>query len=339
MATAKAALAVLLLAGLPLAHARAQTPAEFYKGKTVSLYIGFSVGGGYDLYARALARHMGKHIPGNPQIVPRNMEGAGSLRVANFIYQAAPKDGTAFATMGRGSVFGPLFGQGGAQFDPLRYNWLGSMNDEVSICAAWHASGFTKFDDLRAKEAIFGATGPAEEAVMIGKAMNALIGTKLRTVSGYPGGVEINLAIERGEIDGRCALSWSSVKAAHPSWLAQKKIHVLVQVSFAKHAELPDVPLVLDLAPTDEARQILKIMAARQVMGRPFFAPPELPADRAAALRKAFMDTLRDPDFLAEAQRAKLEITPVSAERVEALLKEIYATPAAVIAKTATFVN
>jgi len=321
------------------APAAAQTPAEFYKGRTVNLYIGFSAGGGYDLYARALARHMGRHLPGNPQIVPQNMAGAGSLRVANFIQQVAPRDGSAFATMGRGSAFGPLFGQSGAQFDPLKLTWLGSMNDEVSLCVAWHTSGIAKFDDLRAKSAAFGATGPAEEAVMIGKAMNALLGTKVQTVSGYPGGNEINLAIERGEIDGRCALSWSSIKAAHPAWLDDRKVVLLVQVSYSKHAELPHVPLILDLAPSEEARQILKIMAARQVMGRPFFAPPDLPADRAAALRKAFMETLKDPEFLAEADKTKLEILPVTPERVDALVREIYATPAAIVQKAATFIN
>jgi tripartite-type tricarboxylate transporter receptor subunit TctC len=338
MAKAKTILAALALASLPLA-AEAQTPAEFYKGKQVSLYIGFSVGGGYDLYARMIARHMSKHIPGNPQIIPRTMEGSGSLRVANFIYQVAPKDGTAFATMGRGSAFGPLFGQSGAAFDALKYTWIGSANDEVSVCASWHTSPVKTFDDLKRIEMPTGGTGPTDETQQIPKVINGVLGTRMKVIAGYAGGTEINLAMERGEVEGRCGLSWSSVKVSQRAWLEQKKINILVQVSAAKHADLPDVPLAGDLATTDEQKQIIRIMAARQVMGRPFFAPPDLPADRAAVLRKAFLDTLQDPDLLAEADKAKLEITPVSGEKVEALLKDVYATPPPIVQKAAALLN
>ena len=328
--------AVALSAGT---SAHAQSVAEFYRGKTVTLYIGFSVGGGYDLYARMLARHMVRHIPGNPQIVPQNMAGAGSLRVANFVYQAAPKDGTVFATMGRGSAFGPLLGQGGPAFDAQKFTWLGSANDEVSVCAAWHTAGFATFADLRAKAMITGATGPTDETAQIPRIINGVLGTKMRVVTGYPGGNDINLALERGEIEGRCGLSWSSAKVAHQDWIDGKKLKLLVQVAGAKHADLPDVPLATDLAVNDEQRQILAIFAARQVMGRPFFAPPDLPKERAAALRTAFVDTMRDPEFLAEAARAKLEITPVSGEKVEALVREVYRTPAEIALKAGALVG
>jgi hypothetical protein len=184
-----------------------------------------------------------------------------------------------------------------------------------------------------------GATGQTDEAVQIAKGMNAFLGTKLKTVAGYPGGNEINLAIERGEIDGRCALSWSSVKATHPMWIAEKKINVLSQVSLGKHPDLSQVPLVLDLAPNEEARQVLKFLAARQVMGRPFFAPPDLPADRSEALRKAFMDTMQDREFLAEADRAKLEITPVPGTRIDDVLKDLYASPTSIVQKAAALFN
>jgi tripartite-type tricarboxylate transporter receptor subunit TctC len=328
---------VALSSAIPSAHA--QAPVEFFHGKTITLYIGFSVGGGYDLYARMLARHMGKHIPGNPAIVPKNLEGGGSLRVANFIYQVAPKDGTAFATMGRGSAFGPLFGQSGAAFDATTYTWLGSANDEVSVCAAWHTSAIKRYDDLLAREMKTGATGPTDETVTVPKVINGVLGTRMRVVSGYPGGNDINLAMERGEIDGRCGLSWSSTKVAHQAWIDDKKITPLMQVSFSRHADLPSVPLVTELAKTEEQRQILKIFAARQVMGRPFFAPPGLPPERAAILRSAFMATLADPEFLAEAGKARLEITPVSGERVEAIVNEVYATPPDIAAKAARLVN
>jgi len=332
--------AVALLALPPMSSiSTAQTPAEFYKGKQVSIYVGFSAGGTYDLYARTLARHIGRHIPGNPTVVPRNMEGAGSLRLANYIYQVAPRDGTAIATIGRATVAAPLFGVAAAQFDPRRLSWLGSANDEVSICAAWYASGIARFDDLKTKEYAFGATGPTEEAVQIYKTMNALLGTKIRTVSGYPGGNQINLAVERGEIHGRCALSWSSVKASLPHWLNEKKLLPLIQVAAAKHADLPDVPMLMDLAPNQEARQVFSFLVARQVIGRPFFGPPEIPADRAAALRKAFIDTMNDKEFLAEADRAKLEINPVPAERIESLLGELYAIPPAITKKAAALFN
>ncbi len=317
----------------------AQTAAEFYRGKTVSLYIGFSAGGGYDLYARVIARHMGKHIPGHPQVVPRNMEGAGSLRAANFIFQAAPKDGTAFGTSGRATPLGPLLGQSGAQFDARKYTWLGSANDEVSLCVAWHTSGIRRFEDLRAGEKAFGATGPTEEGVQVVKTANALLGTKVRIVPGYPGSNEINLAMERGEIDGRCAISWSSIKSTMQPWIEQKKIRLLSQIAFAKHPDLPDIPLLSDFASSEEARRILKFLAARQVMGRPYFAPPDLPTDRAAALRRAFMDTLQDPEFLAEADRIKLEITPVPAARIEALLAELYAMPVPIVRKASALFN
>ena len=337
MSRSVVATATLIL--LSLSQAAAQTPAEFYKGKQVSIYVGFSAGGTYDLYARTLARHIGRHIPGNPSVVPKNMEGAGSLRLANYMHQVAPRDGTALATIGRATVAAPLFGVAAAKFDPREFSWLGSANDEVSICAAWHASGIRRFDDLKAKEFSFGATGPTEEAVQIYKTMNALLGTRIRTVSGYPGGNQINLAIERGEIHGRCALSWSSVKATLQHWLDEKKLVPLIQVASAKHAELKDVPLLTELAPDDEARHVFGFLVARQVIGRPFFGAPGVPADRAAALRQAFIDTMKDKEFLAEAGKAKLEINPVPAARIEELLRELYAIPAAITNKAAALFN
>lgn len=327
---------VLMLTGA--SPAVAQSLADFYRGKTLNLYIGFSVGGAYDLYARTLARHMGRHLPGNPQIVPRNMEGAGSLRVANFMASAAPKDGTAFATMGRGAAFGPLFGQGGASFDARRFTWLGSANDEVSVCASWHTSGITTFPDLLSREMITGASGATDETATVPKVINGVLGTRMRVVTGYPGSPEMNLALERGEIAGRCGLSWSSAKANLQKWLDEKKLNLLVQVSFSRHADLPHVPLIMDFATTDEQRQILTIFAARQVMGRPFFAPPDMPKERADALRAAFMTTLRDPEFLADADRAKLEITPVSGERVEAIVNDVYGMPSDIVQKAGALI-
>ena len=331
------ALAVLALGQAPSGHA--QGTAEFYRGKTVDLYIGYSGGGGYDVYARTLARHIGRHIPGNPTIVPKNMPGAGSLVLANWLYNVAPRDGTAFGMIGRGTGFDPLLGSTKAQFDAARFNWIGSMNDEVSVCVAWHTSGITTLEQVKQRELTVGGTGPAADTDQFPKVLNAVLGTRFRIVAGYPGGNEIDLAMERGEVAGRCGWSWSSVVATHGHWVDEKKINILVQLSLSRHADLPDAPLVMDLARTEEQRQIFRLVFARQPMGRPFLAPPGVPAERVAVLRRAFMATLQDREFLAEAARTKLEINPVSGERVQAIVGEVYQTPKSITTKVAEMVR
>jgi tripartite-type tricarboxylate transporter receptor subunit TctC len=331
--------AAALLALLPASFAWAQSPAEFYKGKNVDLYIGYSVGGGYDVYARMLARHMSKHIPGNPTVVPKNMEGAGSLRLANWLYNVGAKDGTLFGIIGRGTGFDPLLGNRAAQFDATKFSWIGSANNEVSVCVAWHTAGITKFEDMLDKPLIVGGTSGSADTDQFPKITNGVLGTRMRVITGYPGGNEVGLAMERGEVQGRCGWSWSSVKTTHQQWYDQKKFHILVQLALSKHADLPDVPLIVDLARNDEQRQILRLIFARQVMGRPFLAPPNVPRDRLEALRKAFMDTMNDKDFLADTERAQLEITPVPGGQIEQLVKEIYATPPEVAQKAAALLR
>jgi len=325
---------------LPAAAAHAQSPAEFYKGRNVDLYIGYSVGGAYDLYARVLARHLGKYIPGNPTVTPKNMEGAGSLRLANWFYNVAPKNGTAIGTIGRGTVFDPLLGSKGAQFQAEKFTWVGSANNEVSVCVAWHTSGITRFTDLFEKELIVGGTGQAADTDQFPRILNGVLGTRFKIVSGYPGGNDVTLAMERGEVKGRCGWSWSSVVSTHKRWIDEKLIAVLVQLSLHKHADLADVPLVTDLANTMEQQQIFKLIFARQVMGRPFLAPPAVPPDRAHALRTAFARTMEDAEFRADADKSQLEITPVAGEDVEKLVKDIYQdTPKAVAAKAAELIR
>ncbi len=325
----KSILAATLFSAVALSQppARADAVSDFYKDKKLNLYVGYSAGGGYDVYARLLSRHMGRHMPGNPTMVVPNMPGAGSLRLANWLYGVAPKDGTAFGTVARGVAFDTLLGLPGAQFDAVKFNWIGSMNDEVSVCVAWHSSGFNKFEDAYNKELIVGGTGGSADTDQFPKVLNGVLGTKMKVVVGYPGGNDINLAMERGEVMARCGWSWSSVISTQPQWLKEKKISVLLQLSLSKHEDLPDVPLVMDLAKTDEEKAILKLVFARQVMGRPFMAPPDVPAGRVAALRKAFLDTQKDPQFLEEANKALLEITPVSGEKIQELVKEAYETP------------
>jgi tripartite-type tricarboxylate transporter receptor subunit TctC len=325
--------AVLLSILVPAAVVFAQSAEDFYKGRNINLYIGYSPGGAYDLYARVIGRHLGAHLPGNPTLVPQNMEGAGSLRLVNYLYRVAPQDGSAIATFGRGIAFDPLLiGQGDA-FDAQKLNWLGSANNEVSVCVAMKSSGITKFEDLFTKELTVGGTGASSDTDQFPRVLNAVLGTHFKIVQGYPGGNDVVLAMERGEVQGRCGWSWSSVISTHKSWIEDKRMIVLVQLSLTKHPDLPDVPLVMDFAKTGEQRQILKMIFARNVMGRPYAAPPNVPADRVAALRKAFTDTMTDKDFTAEADKMQLEINPVSGEEVEKLVKDVYATPPDIVAK------
>src|SRR5262245_23498583 len=313
-----------LLMALAASVASAQAQADFYRGKSIELYINVSVGGGYDLYARMLARHLGKHIPGNPTILPKNMEGGGGMRLANWLYNVGPKDGTAIGAVTRATAFEPLLGNKSAQYDGRKFNYIGSANDEVSVCVAWHTSGIATFEDAQKKELVVGAGGVAEDTYQYPALLNNMFGARFKMVPGYPGGNDINLAMERGEVQGRCSIPWSTVKATRKFWIDENKVNLLMQYSLGKHADLPQVPLVMDLAKTDEQRTILKLIFSRQVMGRPFAAPPDVPKDRIAALRKAFMDTMADKDFLAEAEKAKFEITPVAGETIESLVAEVY---------------
>lgn len=312
----------LLLPSLTTSYA--QTATDFFRAKKVSMYIGYSVGGGYDVYARLVARHLGKHIPGNPSIVPTNMEGAGSIRLANWLYGPAPKDGTAIGTIGRGVPFDALLKRPGIQFDPRNFTWIGSANNEVSVCISWGTSGITKFEQLLEKPLVVGAAGAAADDDQFPKVINGTLGTKMKVVTGYPGGNDVVLAMERGEVGGRCGMSWSSLKSTQPSWLSEKKINILAQLALSKHADLPQVPLILDLAQTEEQRKILRLIFARQSLGRPFLAPPGVPEDRADILRRAFMATMTDPEFKAEAARSDLEIQPVSGKDIADLVSEIY---------------
>jgi tripartite-type tricarboxylate transporter receptor subunit TctC len=313
--------------------AHAQSVEDFYKGKTVSLVIGFSVGGGYDLYARHLARHIGKHIPGNPTVLPQNMSGAGSLRAANFIYTAAPKDGTAFGTFSRTTGINPLL-ESGATFDGTKFTWLGSVTDDVSTCVTWHTSPVKTWKDFIAKPVTLGGQGPSSEPDIFARLYKNVFGAPIKLVAGYPGTNEISLAMERGEVEGLCGLSWSTIKGRHAAWLRDKKINILVQAAFKKEPEMgPDVPLIMEQTKDTEKLQILKLILAAQEMARPFAAPPGIPADRKAALIAAFNATMKDPDYLAEAKKLNMDVNPVTAAALDKLLAELYATPKDVVKK------
>jgi len=322
----------VLLAFLVATRAEAQSVEQFYTGKTLTFYIGFSVGGGGDVYGRLVARHIGKFILGQPTVVPVNMGGAGGLSLMNWLDTAAPKDGSAIGTVNRGIVFLPLVGAGSsALFDPREFTWIGNATDEVLVCVAMARTGITTFAQTLEQELIVGSTGPGAGEYDFPRLVSAVLGAQFRSISGYAGGNEINLAMERGEVDGRCGWSWSSVRSTRPHWLDEGSINILLQLALRKHPDLPDVPLVMDFAETDEQRQVLRLIMMRVALGRPFLAPPGIPADRAAALRTAFDVMVADAAFLAEAERLRLEINPASGADVEALLAEAYATPPHII--------
>jgi tripartite-type tricarboxylate transporter receptor subunit TctC len=263
------------------------------------------------------------------------MEGAGSLRLANWLYSAAPKDGTAIGTISRGTPFDPLLARPGIQFEAVKYSWVGSANNEVSVCVSSNRSGVVVFDDMKTKELVVGAAGVSSDDDQFPRVINGVFGTKMRVVSGYPGGNDVVLALERGEVNGRCGWSWSSMKSAQAAWLTENKVHILAQLALSKHADLPNVPLIIDLAQTDEQRQILRLIFARQGLGRPFLGPPGIPLDRLDALRQAFEATMKDPGFVAEADKLKLEINPLTGAQVEDLVKQVYAGTPPEVAKRA----
>jgi len=325
---------VAAFAGLLMltATTHAQSVEEFYKGKTINLAIGFSVGGGYDLYARHLARHIGKHIPGNPTILPQNMAGAGSLRAANFIYTAAPKDGTAFGTFARTTGINPLL-ESGATFDGTKFSWLGSVTDDVSLCVSWHTTQVKTWDDFLKKPITLGGQGPSSEPDIFARLFKNVFDAPIKLVPGYPGTNEITLAMERGEVDGLCGLSWSTLKTRHLQWLKEKKINILLQAALQREPEMGNVPLIMDLTKDQEKLQILKLILAAQEMARPFAAPPGIPADRKAALIAAFDATMKDKDYLADAKKSRIDVNPVSGSDIDKLLAELYATPKDVIQK------
>jgi tripartite-type tricarboxylate transporter receptor subunit TctC len=327
-------LAAVMVAVASLAlHPLNAAAEDFYQGKIVNLDIGYSPGGGYDLYARILAKYLGKHLPGNPTVVPSNMAGAGSLRAANYIYSAATKDGTVLGTFSRSIAITPLISS--VAFDAQKFTWLGSMNTDVSVCVSWNTSPIKTWDDWMSKEFVLGGEGSGSDPDIFALMYRSVFGAKVKLVTGYPGTSDITLAMQRGEVDGLCGISWSTIKSQHPDWISDKKINVVVQAALKKDPDLPNVPLALDLAKTDEQKQILKLLVSTQALARPFAAPPDVPPDRKDALRSAFDASLNDPELRADAQKQQLDINPVSGAAVDALLAEIYAIPKDVAAKAA----
>jgi tripartite-type tricarboxylate transporter receptor subunit TctC len=335
----KATFASVLAAALLAQDAKADSVEDFYRGKTLSIIIGYGVGGGYDLYGRLLARHIAAHLPGKPNVVSQNMTGAGSLRSAQYLYAVAPKDGTTIGTFGRTIATTPLLTPAAAQFDGTKFTWLGSITNEVSACATWHTSPVKTWNDWLRTEVTMAGEGPGADPDVYALLYKNVFGAKTKLVTGYQGTNEATLAMERGEVEGLCGLSWSTLQSRHLKWMKDGSINILVQAALRKQPEFGNVPLASELTKDPEKQQILKLFLASQEMARPFAAPPDIPADRKAALIDAFTKTMRDPDFMADAKSLNLDINPLSAKAVDQIVSELYATPKSVVEKAAAAVS
>jgi tripartite-type tricarboxylate transporter receptor subunit TctC len=327
LSIAAAALAALCAA----APAFGQSTEDFYKGKTVYLYIGEAAGGDYDTWGRVVAQHIKDHLPGNPTIVPQNVEGAGGLTAINRIANVAPKDGTVFGDINRGLPFEPLLGGAGTLFDPRKLNWIGSPELDVIVCTARKDAEVKTLKDLQTKELIVGATGSGADTLTYPQFLQGLLGLKFKIVKGFPGSAPIVLAAERGEVQGLCN---SYVSVSRQSMFREGKLNILFQGSEKPDPRLPNVPTPFALAKSDADRQALRLFLARAAVGRPFVAPGGVPADRIAALRKAFDDTMKDPEFVADTKKAKLNVSPITGQQIADVIEEVYKTPQPVIART-----
>jgi len=334
MAARAIVLAFAALSVLAPVHA-ADTAAPFYKGKQIIMLIASGAGGGYDAYARTLARYLPKYIPGNPTIVPKNVPGAGGLIAANTLYNTTAPDGLTFAALTNGVAMDPLFGETAGRFEAQKFNWLGSMGKLENICVTWKGSPITRIEQARTREVAVSASGATGNSAIMPKIVNQFLGTKFKVIGGYTEGSGVTLALERGEVDGVCGLSYSTLKTMRPDWFRDKKVNIILQIGLEKLKDLPNVPSALELVSDPDSRKVLELILIRQEMGRPFAMPPGVPADRVAILRNAFNAALKDPGFLAEAAKLRLEIDPLTGAQIAALLKTAYSAPKPIVARAA----
>jgi tripartite-type tricarboxylate transporter receptor subunit TctC len=329
--TISAALATAALLTLSATAARADPVAAFYKGRQIAMILSAGEGGGYASYAHAFAPFFSAHIPGKPKIIIQHLPGAGGIRAMNYLSSVAPKDGSTIGFVHSSVPFAPLFGIEGAKFDPRQMGWIGSINATSAICVAWHTSPIKTWQDLFDKEFIVGGTGVGSQMETFPAMLNKLFGTRIKIISGYKGGHDIYLAMERGEVHGRCGGLVSSIRSTRPDWFPQRKVTVPIQVSLERNSLFPDVPAIVELAKDERTKQVLQLILAPQDMDRPLLTPPGVPAERIAALRAAFHAAVNDPGFIAEASRLQLEINEIPGEKVEQILHAAFALPPEVI--------
>jgi tripartite-type tricarboxylate transporter receptor subunit TctC len=333
-------LLVFAMLALHLPDARADQISDFFQGKTLQLVIGYDPGGGYDLYARALARHMTDHIPGRPTIIVQNMPGGGSIKAANYLYGVAPKDGTVFGGFSRGVPMDPLFGRtDGVQYDATKFNWIGSISSEVSVCAFRAGAGIASWSDMQTKPFTIGATGVGADSDVFPTVLRNMFHLPLKLVSGYKSAADVVLAMQRGEVDGRCGWSWNSIVSANKALYEANGIVVVAQIALQRLPALKDVPLVTDFADGPDQLTTLKLLISRQSLARPYVLPPGVAPERVAALRDAFDATMTDPQFLTDAQGIGLEVDPMRGADAAALVGDIYATPPADVKNAMRFMT
>jgi tripartite-type tricarboxylate transporter receptor subunit TctC len=317
----------------------AQSVADFYKSHQISMLVGSGAGGGYDVYARTFAQFWTRHIPGHPVIIPMDMPAAAGLAAAASLYNSAERDGSVIGAFTNGAAMDPLFGNPGAHYDPLKFEWIGSIGKLENVCATWHTSPVKTIAAARERQVVVAAAGATSNTAIVPNMLNTLIGTKFKVISGYDPGSGLTLAVESGEAEGICGLSWSTMKASRPRWVNDHLLQVIVQMGLSKLPDLPNVPSALDLVTDPGNKQVMELILMRQEAGRPFAAPPGTPADRVAALRQAFVETLADPAFIAEAQKLQLEIDPLTGEAIEKILAKAYAAPKPIIQRAAALVE
>lgn len=327
---------LMLFGGLG-APAHSDDVESFYKGRSMSMIIGFGVGGGYDLYGRLVSRYLGKYLPANPTIIPENMAGAESLRAVDYLYSVALKDGSIIGTFSRTLPLAPLLS--GAKFDSRKFTWLGSVAQDTIVCFTARSSPIKTWQDFLAKPSSLGGEGAGAEPDIYARFMKNVFAAKVKLVSGYRGTNDIFLAMERGELDGACGISYGTIVSVHPDYIRDNKINVFVQIGLRRHADLPDVPTLDDVAQNPDQKQLIRLIVTSLAMSRPFAAPPDIPADRKAALISAFERTTQDPQFKAEARRIKLDVDFVPATVIDKLLADAYAMPKALITKTADAIS
>jgi tripartite-type tricarboxylate transporter receptor subunit TctC len=331
---------VLGAATLPGSPARSGDVASFYAGRTVSLVIGYATGGGYDDYARTLGRHIGRHIPGNPTVIVQNMPGAGSIRAANYLYEVAPRDGSMFGGFARGIFLDPLLGRSEAiRYDAAKFGWLGSISSDIGVCAFRSDAGINSWADMQTKRYKIGGTGTGADSEVFSNLLRKMFNLPMQLVRGYYSAAETVLAIQRKEVDGRCGWSWSTLSSRNKELLTTNQIKVVLQLTDKKLDELGDVPSVLDVAKEPAQQAILRLIIARQTMARPYVTPPGLPPERLDALRKAFDDTMMDPQFLADAKRLDIDVRPTTGREADALIAQVYATPSEIVNAASEFMK
>jgi len=331
-----AASAVMLVIMPPPFGARAD---DFYKDKDVRFIISAGVGGGYSAYGRALTRHMGRHVPGNPNFIVQNMPGGGGIKASNYLYTVAPKDGSVFGMVHTAVLFAPLYGMKAAKFDGTKFNIIGAMDSADGLCVAWHNSGVKTWQDLFSGKYTVGGTGAGSQMETMPRLLNNLFGTRIKIVSGYKGGNDVYLAMERGEVHGRCGGITTSIKSTRPGWFPEKKVVVPIQISMERSKDFPDVPAVGELAKDGRTKDILEFALAYQNMDRPVIAPPGVPAERIALLRKAFEDAMKDPAFLADAKKMRLSLDARSGDSVAKIIARTYAKPKSIVRETAAMMK